>query len=477
MKVFLRSIQFLLIFVLIGFTGIIPASSTIESNLPSPYDCYRSYETITSRLEELTILYPDLAHLKTIGQSYKGLEIRVLQLGKDVETNTKPRLVLVSGLQANALAQAELSLSFAESLLDSYGEDANVTWLLEQTEIHLILVANPDGRLFAEQQARDGIVPSWTKNTHSYECTNGNGGVALGLNFSYGWAASSTDPCADDYPGPSPVSESETQAIQTYLEQILAHNPDQSLVIDLQNESDPELVNMLITPFLYSKTAGNPLEDNLYMLANKLAYNSQAMPLRGSIPTFDILTGNLTDFVFGDLQAPSLRFNLGPNEVPICGYFDNFLKPEGLATLTRAALLAAGPLSQAQGPEVVFTNKTQNFLTFDIVGYADDMNFYKLDLFQEEYSAIHHISFSLDTPPWIPDAVVTQVDLAQPLPEAPWVMDFEHTFHLLELTPGKHTAYFQAWDTDPLGDSGQAGMINAVEINVPFLTFIPLLIR
>jgi len=476
MKVFLRSIQFLLIFFLIGFIGIIPASSAKEIVFPEDYECYRTYETIISRLDELTMIYPDLAHLKTIGQSIEEHPIQVLQLGKEVETNTKPRLVLVSGLRANALAQVELNLSFAESLLDSYGKDANVTWLLEETEIHLILVANPDGRLFAEQQAIDGV-PTWTKNRNDYDCSNGNGGVALGLNFSYRWAASSTDACAEDYPGPSAVSELETQAIQTYLEQILAHNPEQSLVIDLQNESDPELDDMLITPFLYSKTAYNPLEDELYMLANKLAYISQAVPLRGSSLTFDILTGNLTDFAFGDLHTPSLRFNLGPDEVTSCWYFDDVLKPEGLAALTRAARLAAGPLSQAQGPEITFTTINHNVFTSHIAGQANDMLFYKLWLEQDEYSAVHHVSFSLDTPPWQDNAILTQVDWSQPFPDAPFLMDFEHALILSELIPGKHTVYFQAWDTNSLGEPGQAGMINAVEINVPFLTFIPLLIR
>jgi hypothetical protein len=474
MKIFLRSIQFLLIFVLIGFIGIIPASSAEEIVFPDPYDCYRPYEVIINRMDELTDLYPDLAHLKTIGQSFDGLEIQVLQLGREVETDSKPRLVLVSGLQANALAKVELNLSFAESLLDSYGEDANVNWLLEEMEIHLILVANPDGRLIAEQQALSGV-PTWTKNRNVTDCSNENAGVALGLNFDYGWAASSTDACADDYPGLSAASEPETQAIQTYLEQILAQNPERSLVIDLQNEADSALSNRLITPFLYDKTADNPLEDELYMLANKLAYNSQAAPLLGS-ETIGILTGNLTDFAFGDLQAPSLRFNLGPNEVTSCWYFDDFLKPEGLAALTRAALLAAGPLSQAQGPEVTFTNTEQDAFMVHIAGKANDRIFYKLWLEQDEYSAVHHVSYSLDTPPWLPGAVLTQV-VGQRLPETPYVMEFEHTFYLRELTPGKHTAYFQAWDTDLSGDSGQAGMINSVEINVPFLTFIPLLIR
>jgi len=37
--------------------------------------------------------------------------------------------------------------------------------------------------------------------------------------------------------------------------------------------------------------------------------------------------------------------------------------------------------------------------------------------------------------------------------------------------------YFQAWDTDPSGEPGQAGMINAIEIVEPINTFMPLIIR
>jgi len=474
MKSGLRSIKLLLILVLISFICITPASSAKELNLPDPYDCYRSYVTINSRMAELTDLYPGLVRVKTIGQSFEGRPIQVLQLGREVETNTKPHLVLVSGLQANALAPVELNLLLAETLLNAYGEDANASWLLDQIEIHLILVANPDGRLIAEQQARNGDVPTWTKNRRPYECPNDNGGVALGLNFSYEWEAVIPEACASNYPGPSEASEPETQAIQTYLEEILTQNPERSLVIDLQNEGD-----WLITPFLYSKTAENLLEDELYMLASKLAYNSQAMPSRG-IPDNRILTGTLTDFAFGELQSPSLRFNLGPAEagddVTKCWYLDEVMKPEGLASLTRAAMLAAGPLAQAQGPEITFTDIEHDAFTLHIAGWADDASFYRPWLTEDEYSAVHHVAFSLDTPPWRPDALFTQV-VGEQLPEKPYLMDFEHTFHFAELTPGKHMVYFQAWDTDPSGEPGQAGMINAIEINVPFYTYIPLLIR
>lgn len=475
MKPSLRSIKLLLILVLFSCVGITPASSAKLSALPEPYDCYRSCEEITTRMAELTSLYPGLARVKTIGQSFEDRPIQVLLLGREVETNTKPRLVLVSGLQANTLAPVELNLSFAEFLLESYGKDANVNWLLDETEIHLIVVANPDGRLFAEQQALNGDMPTWTKNRNLSECTTGNGGVALSLNFSYGWSAVVAEPCDSNYAGPSAASEFETQAIQTYLEQILAQNPERSLVIDLQNDGD-----WMITPFLYDRTAENPFENSLFMLANKLAYDSESMPSRG-MPGNLILTGTLTDFAFGDLHAPSLRFNLGPlmagGDVTNCLYFDQVMKPEGLISLARAARLTAEPLAQAQGPEINFNIIENDLFAVRITGQADDASFYKIWLNQDEYSAIHHISFSLDAPPWQQDAVLTQVSWSQPLPDTPYIMDFAHLFHLAEIAPGKHTLYFQAWDSDIEGEPDQAGMINAIEISVPLFSFIPLLIR
>ena len=111
------------------------------------------------------------------------------------------------------------------------------------------------------------------------------------------------------------------------------------------------------------------------------------------------------------------------------------------------------------------------------MGRADDVSYYKVWLNPDEYSPVHHVSFSLDTPPWQQDATLNLVDWSQPVSGTPYLMNFEHLFHFGELTPGKHTVYFQAWDTDPYGEAGQAGMINAVEIKVPIFTFIPLSIR
>lgn len=480
MKFCLRSIRFLLIAVLISFIGITPAASQKSVHFPDPYECYQSVEIIQNRLSELVSLYPDLAHLKTIGLSYEERPIQALQLGREVETNSKPKLVLISGLKANALAPVELNLQFAEHLLNSYGQDANITWLLNQTEIHLIVVANPDGRLIAEQELMTDNVPVWTKNRNPYNCATGNGGVALDLNFSYEWAAVNTDACAPDYPGPIAASEPETLAIQTYLETILTGNQANSLIIDLQNDGGQQSAEKIIIPFLYSKTAQNPLEDELYFLANKLAYDTQLMPLRGSSPTIDILTGTLIDYSFGELQTPSLRFNLGSTlaggDVVSCWYFNEYLKPEGLAALTRAAIIAAAPLNLAQGPEITIHSIKQDIFSVTISGEANDMIFYKLPLKQSEYSAVHHVAFSIDVLPWLPNAALTPI-AGVPHPEAPYQMLFEHHFSLTDIPAGRHMLYFQAWDTNSSGEPDHAGMVNAVEIVGSHLVFMPFMIK
>ena len=216
------------------------------------------------------------------------------------------------------------------------------------------------------------------------------------------------------------------------------------------------------------------------MLANKLAYGTEAMPKYGSSLTIGTTTGTLTDFAFGQLLAPSLQFNLGPDlaggDITSCWYFEETLKPETLSILFRAAKLAADPLTQAQGPEIVFSSTEEDSFSVRVVGQADDVSFYRTWLSPEDFSPLHHAAFSMDIPPWSLDAVMVPV-VGQALPESPYVMEFQNTFSLVGITPGRHMLYFQAWDTDPTGAAGNAGMINAIEINVPSFNFIPLLIR
>ena len=54
-----------------------------------------------------------------------------------------------SAIHAREYTTAELTTRFAEHLVNNYNVDADITWLLDHFELHLVPQANPDGRKIA----------------------------------------------------------------------------------------------------------------------------------------------------------------------------------------------------------------------------------------------------------------------------------------------------------------------------------------
>ena len=98
----------------------------------------------------------------------------------------------------------EMCLALAEHLLDAYGSDVELTSCLNNLEIWIIPVLNPDG--YHHTRVADRY---WRKNRRN----NGDGtfGVDLNRNYSYQWGGGSgiegsTLTADDTYQGPSPFS-------------------------------------------------------------------------------------------------------------------------------------------------------------------------------------------------------------------------------------------------------------------------------
>jgi hypothetical protein len=102
-------------------------------------------------------------------------------------------------------------------LLENYGIDPEVTYLVNTRELYFVPVVNPDGYM-RNQTTNPSGGGMWRKNRRN----NGDGtfGVDLNRNYSYNWGAnnqgSSGNPSSDTYRGPSAFSEPETQAIRQF---------------------------------------------------------------------------------------------------------------------------------------------------------------------------------------------------------------------------------------------------------------------
>lgn len=98
-------------------------------------------------MEELAALHPELVELDTIGESIHGQEL-VLAIVTNRETGPhqeKPALWVDGGIHAQELTSSQVALHWMAHLLNGYGEDPEVTELVDGRTFYIHPKLNPDG--------------------------------------------------------------------------------------------------------------------------------------------------------------------------------------------------------------------------------------------------------------------------------------------------------------------------------------------
>ena len=198
------------------------------------YSCYRTVSGTNTTVDDLLTAYPDLTE-KIMLDGYptheNKLYLYVLVLtNKNFNTTEenpaygdKGKLLATSSIHSREFAPAETMLRLAEYGLQNYDTDPDLRLILDWNEIHLILHANPDGRVFDEVE-RD----FWRKNRRVVSpCSSTSSyGTDLNRNFPFAWndpqcsGCSSSTCSAETFRGDSESSEQETKAIVEYAASI-----------------------------------------------------------------------------------------------------------------------------------------------------------------------------------------------------------------------------------------------------------------
>lgn len=331
------------------------------------YPCYRTVEESEAALDRLAHEYPRWARVVILGPSWEktvpggsaGYELRALVLTNPERPGPKPRLLLVGAHHARELTTAETALRFAEELAARYDRDPEATWLLDFHEVHVLPVANPDGRKLAEQ----GLW--WRKNTSR---TNGCVeypfyGTDLNRNcgFLWGGVGASDQPCSEVYRGPAEFSEPENRALRDYVRALFpaqrpadTHTPAPAsasgLVISLHSFSE-----LVLYPWGWT-TNPAPNGAALAALGAKFAFFNRyrVMPSIALYPT----TGSLDDWVYGERGVAAYTFELGQAFFEDCTEFESRVYPANRSALWYAAKAAREPFRAPTGPDVVRVSVT-----------------------------------------------------------------------------------------------------------------------
>lgn len=242
---------------------------------------YRSYDEVIEELQQIAEDYPEICSLHDIGDSKgkiyfeSGMEnyedyqhdIWMLKISDNVgESEDEPAVYYMGAHHAREPISTEVVMGVINHLIDGYGTDNEITDMVDESEIYIVPIVNPDGH----EVVLDQLNTNWRKNASD---NNENGifeyndygpdGVDPNRNYAWEWGGdgSSGDVSEQTYRGSEAFSEPETQAIRDLL---ATHH----FTSGISYHSYSELV---LWPYAYSANAEAPDHEALEELGTEMA--------------------------------------------------------------------------------------------------------------------------------------------------------------------------------------------------------------
>jgi murein tripeptide amidase MpaA len=274
---------------------------------------FHSYWETEQELMALEQSHPERAALHILGQSLEGRNIYALKISDQAASDEPEAEILFLGCHhAREWISVEVPLLLARHLLEQYTADENVKALVDNAEIWIVPIVNPDGLEYSIHVYR-----YWRKNRRLN--ADGSYGVDPNRNYGYQWGlddeGSSPDPSSAVYRGTGPFSEPETQIVRDLVEQ-----REFRALISYHNYTQ-----IIIYPWGYTDEPA-PDSDLLGALAQNMAIRMEPVNGRWYIPGpasgLYHTNGDTTDWAYGTHGIPSFTIELPPPSQAQGGFFN-----------------------------------------------------------------------------------------------------------------------------------------------------------
>ena len=444
----------------------------------SYYDGYRTVDELYQDMMQANTQNPALTELVSYGRSYcytqngcetpsgeqtAGHELLAMRVTNEAVPGTsvigngsitrgeKPVFFLLANIHARELTTAEIAMRWLDLLLDQYGQDADITWLVDWHELWIIPTANPDGHWITELDTADGYPLLHRKNFDRDADEDGvvdcdvwpslsysQFGVDLNRNSSFAWQdpGSMTSACEQTYSGPAPASEPEVAALQEIIADLFDDRRGPG-VDDPADENSSGLLltlhsygNMVLRPWAFMGDAP-PNEESLKAIGDKLAGLSGYHSCR-SPECLYFSSGTTDDWAYGELGIPAFTFEIGMEEEgfrPPYTVIDAHQWPENRAAFLYAARIARAPYQLAHGPDAVNLAVVVNpggEATAEV-------------LIESSGEIVKSAEYSIDVPFWNPGVEPQPMNALDD--QAGITMAFTADLDTGSLTPGRHTIF------------------------------------
>ena len=367
-----------------------------QPNTITNFPCYRTVEETYATAESLVALKPQIAEWVDIGDSQLkqlglgGYDMRALHIGNRSIPGPKPVLMIQGSIHAREYAPAEAVTRFAEQLVQGYGVNPDITWMVDYHDINLVLMGNPDGRKLAETEFASSNPLARKNRNPAFVCAANasQNGVDLNRNYAFDFGGPGTSPtiCNLTFRGNAAFTEAESSALSNFARAIF---PDQRAEVsvvppDQTTPVSPNASGIYID--LHSNAAGTwfpwgntsagaaPNATAFQTLARKLGFLNGLPGARSS--DFGAIGGATDDWTFGTLGVAAFTIELGgSNFHPSCASFESSIGPPAVASFFMAARTARAPYRLPAGPDVLSMAVSYGTGTATITASANDTRF------------------------------------------------------------------------------------------------------
>jgi hypothetical protein len=202
---------------------------------PRYFDVTRAVE----KIDQMVAKYPaiaskvNLSELPGAAKTHEGRDMFALKLGNKKATGSRPCVFIVAQHHARELNAVVMAVSAMDRIAQAYGNDPAITKLLDERDVYIVPIVNPDGvnTVWTEERY-------WRKNRAKN--ADGSRGVDINRNypFLHGLCGSSSQGSSEVFHGSAPGSEPEVRTMMA-----VQKNLRPELLIDFHNHGN-EVLNL-----------------------------------------------------------------------------------------------------------------------------------------------------------------------------------------------------------------------------------------
>ncbi|MCF8378316.1 MAG: PKD domain-containing protein [Bacteroidales bacterium] len=129
-----------------GLAHKVKMKSVVNLKQIEDWDFYPTYEAYIGMMNQFVTDYPDLCELVNIGYSNQNRELLCLKISDNISQNEgEAQFLYTSSIHGDETTGYVLMLRLIDYLLSNYGYDPQITNLVDNLEIWINPLANPDG--------------------------------------------------------------------------------------------------------------------------------------------------------------------------------------------------------------------------------------------------------------------------------------------------------------------------------------------